>query len=150
MALFDTINDEIKKAMLAKDSVRLETLRGIKKEFLEAITSKGAQHELDEEKTNAILQKMAKQRQDSADIYKQQNREDLAEVELAQLRVIQEYLPKQLSTEELEKEIKSIIDSLGATSIKDMGKVMGVATKTLAGKAEGRRISEAVKTILNK
>ena len=149
MNLFDTISDEIKKAMLAKDKVRLEALRGVKKEFLEAKTAKGASDELSDEVATTILQKMVKQRKDSADIYTSQNREDLAADELAQLRVIQEFLPAQLSAEELESVIKSIISETGAESMKDMGKVMGAATKQLAGKAEGRAISEMVKKLLS-
>lgn len=149
MNLFDTISDEIKKAMLAKDKVRLEALRGVKKEFLEAKTAKGASDELSDEVATTILQKMVKQRKDSAEIYTTQGRADLAEDEIAQLRVIQEFLPAQLSAEELESVIKSIISETGAESMKDMGKVMGTATKQLAGKAEGRAISEMVKKLLS-
>lgn len=149
MNLFDTISDEIKKAMLAKDKVRLEALRGIKKEFLEAKTAKGASDELSDETATAILQKMVKQRKDSAEIYTTQNRADLAADEIAQLKVIQEFLPAQLSPEELESAVKSIIAETGATSMKDMGKVMGIATKQLAGKAEGRAVSEMVKKLLS-
>jgi uncharacterized protein YqeY len=148
MNLFDTISEEIKKAMLAKDKVRLEALRGIKKEFLEAKTAKGANDELSDETAIAILQKMVKQRKDSADIYTSQGRPDLAEDEIAQIKVIQDFLPSQLSAEELEAAVKKIIAEVGATSMKDMGKVMGVATKELAGKAEGRAISEMVKKLL--
>ena len=148
MNLFDTISEEIKKAMLAKDKVRLEALRGVKKEFLEAKTAKGASDELSDETATAILQKMVKQRKDSADIYSTQGRPELAEEELAQLRVIQEFLPAQLSAEELEAEIRKIIAQTGASSMKEMGKVMGVASKQLAGKAEGRAISEMVKKLL--
>lgn len=148
MNLFDTISDEIKKAMLAKDKVRLEALRGIKKEFLEARTAKGASSELSDETATAILQKMVKQRKGSAAIYSSQNREDLAADELAQMNVIQEFLPAQLSGEELEAAVKKIIADAGATSMKEMGKVMGLASKALAGKAEGRAISEAVKKLL--
>lgn len=149
MTLFDTINDDIKKAMLAKDKVRLDTLRGIKKEFIEAKTAKGAEDELSDERAITILQKMVKQRKDSAEIYTEQNRPELAETEIAQLNVIQEYLPKQLSSEDLEVEIKNIISETGSSSMKDMGKVMGVATKRLSGKAEGRAISDMVKKLLN-
>ena len=149
MNLFDTISDEIKKAMLAKDKVRLEALRGVKKEFLEAKTAKGASDELSDEVATTILQKMVKQRKDSAEIYTTQGRADLAEDEIEQLRVIQEFLPAQLSAEELESVIKSIISETGAESMKDMGKVMGAATKQLAGKAEGRAISEMVKKLLS-
>ncbi len=134
--------------MLAKDKERLEALRGIKKEFLEAKTAKGANNELSDETALVILQKMAKQRRDSADIYLSQNRPDLAEIELAQLNVIQEFLPRQMTPDELEEAVKKIIADVGATSMKDMGKVMGVATKQLAGKAEGRLISETVKKLL--
>lgn len=148
MNLLDTISDEIKKAMLAKDKVRLEALRGIKKEFLEAKTAKGAGDEFSDETATTILQKMVKQRKDSAEIYTSQSREDLASDEIAQLKVIQEYLPAQLSAEELEEAVKKIITDAGATSMKDMGKVMGVATKELAGKAEGRAVSEMVKRLL--
>lgn len=149
MNLFDTISNEIKKAMLAKDKVRLEALRGVKKEFLEAKTAKGASDELSDEVATTILQKMVKQRKDSAEIYTTQGRADLAGDELAQLKVIQEFLPAQLSAEELESAIKSIIAETGAESMKDMGKVMGTATKQLAGKAEGRAVSEMVKKLLS-
>ncbi|MDK2969209.1 MAG: uncharacterized protein PWQ65_312 [Bacteroidota bacterium] len=148
MNLFDTISEEIKKAMLAKDKVRLEALRGIKKEFLEAKTAKGANDELSDETATAILQKMVKQRKDSADIYTAQGRPDLAEDEIAQIKVIQDFLPSQLTAEELEAAVKKIVAEVGATSMKDMGKVMGMATKELAGKAEGRAISEMVKKLL--
>ncbi len=148
MNLFDTISDEIKKAMLARDKVRLEALRGVKKEFLEAKTAKGASDELSDEAATAILQKMVKQRKDSAEIYTTQGRADLAKDELAQLEVIQQFLPAQLSAEELEAVIKNIISETGAASMKDMGKVMGVATRQLAGKAERRAISETVKKLL--
>lgn len=148
MNLFDTISEEIKKAMLAKDKVRLEALRGVKKEFLEARTAKGASDEFSDETATVILQKMVKQRKDSAEIYTTQGRADLAEDELAQLSVIQEFLPRQLSAEELEAEILKMIAQTGVTSIKEMGKVMGAATRQLAGKAEGRAISEMVKKLL--
>lgn len=135
--------------MLARDKVRLEALRGVKKEFLEAKTAKGASDELSDETATTILQKMVKQRKDSAEIYTTQGRADLAADELAQLRVIQEFLPAQLSSEELESAVQSIIVETGAQSMKDMGKVMGVATRQLAGKAEGRAISEMVKKLLS-
>ena len=149
MTLYDTINDEIKRAMLAKDRIRLETLRGIKKEMLEAKTAKGAPAELTEEAIIAILQRMIKQRKDSAEIYTSSGRDELAENEVEQLNVIREFLPKQLSEEELELEIAKVITETGATSMKEMGKVMGIATKTLAGKAEGRAISALVKKLLS-
>lgn len=143
------ITEDIKKAMLAKDKVRLEALRGIKKELLEAKTAKGASGELSDETATAILQKMVKQRKDSAAIYTTQNRHDLAEAEIEQMKVIQEYLPAQLTPDELEKEVKLIIVESGATSMKEMGKVMGLASRQLAGKAEGRAISEMVKKLLS-
>jgi len=149
MALIETITDEIKKAMLAKDKVRLEALRGIKKELLEAKTAKDAAAELSEEAATAILQKMVKQRKDSAEIYTAQNRPDLAEAEIEQMNVIQEYLPAQLTPGELESAVRMIIAETDATSMKEMGKVMGLATKQLAGKAEGRAISEMVKKLLS-
>lgn len=146
--MLETITEEIKKAMLAKDKVRLEALRGIKKELLEAKTAKGASGELSDEAATAILQKMVKQRKDSAEIYTTQHRPDLAESEMEQMKVIQEYLPAQLTPDELENEVKLIIAETGATSMKEMGKVMGLASRQLAGKAEGRAISEMVKKLL--
>ena len=148
MHLFDKISDDIKKAMLARDDVRLESLRGIKKEFLEAKTAKGSDGTLPDEKAVQILSKMIKQRKESAEIYTQQNRPELAEGELAQAAVIEEYMPKQLSDEELTTALREIIARVGATSPKEMGKVMGVASKELAGKAEGRAISAKVKELL--
>lgn len=148
MSLIDTITDEIKKAMLAKDKVRLEALRAIKKELLEAKTAKGAGDELTEAVTTALLQKMVKQRRDSAEIYTAQKREDLAGPEIAQMEVIREFLPAQLSPIELEAAVKRIIEEVGASSLKEMGKVMGIASKQLAGKAEGKDISETVKRLL--
>ena len=148
MNLFDKISDDIKKAMLAKDKIRLEALRGAKKEFLEAKTAKGADGELTDENAVKIIQKMVKQRKDSAAIYSEQNRPELAEKELAEVAALEAYLPKQLSAEELEKIIREIIAQTGATSAKEMGKVMGAATKQLAGQAEGRVISETVKKLL--
>ncbi|MDD4459712.1 MAG: GatB/YqeY domain-containing protein [Proteiniphilum sp.] len=149
MALFEIISEEIKKAMLARDKVRLEALRGIKKELLEARTAKGATDELTDEAAVVILQKMVKQRKESAEIYTAQNRADLAQPEIEQMKVIQEYLPVQLSPGELESVIREIIGECGATSMKEMGKVMGIATKRLAGRAEGRAISEAVRQLLS-
>jgi len=149
MSLFDTVSNDIKAAMLAKDKIRLEALRGVKKEFLEAKTAKGAEGELSDEMAVKILQRMVKQRKDSATIYAEQNRPELAEKELAEVAALEDYLPKQMTPEELEIAIKSIISEVGATSAKDMGKVMGVATKTLAGKTEGRLISETVKRLLS-
>lgn len=148
MDLFEKVSDDIKKAMLARDKVRLEALRGIKKEFLEAKTAKGANGILSDENAIKILVKMVKQRKESAQIYLDNKRDELAENELAEAKVIEEYLPKQLSDEELTSELKKIIEETGATGPKDMGKVMGVATKQLAGKAEGKAISAKVKELL--
>lgn len=148
MDLFDKISADIKSAMLAKDKVRLETLRGIKKEFLEAKTAKGADGELSDDHAMKILVKMVKQRKESAEIYAGQARQDLADSELAEAAVIEEYLPKQLSDEELTAELKKIIAQTGATSAKEMGKVMGAATKALAGRADGKAISAKVKELL--
>ncbi len=148
MSLFDTVSNDIKAAMLAKDKIRLEALRGVKKEFLEAKTAKGSDGDLSDEMAVKILQRMVKQRKDSAAIYLEQNRPELAEKELAEVVALEDYLPKQMTPEELEREIKAIISQVGATSPKDMGKVMGVATKSLAGKTEGRLISETVKRLL--
>jgi len=148
MALFDIISKDIQAAMLAKDKIRLEALRGAKKEFLEAKTAKGADGDLSDETAVKILQKMVKQRKESALIYKGQNRPELAEKELDEVAVLENYLPKPLSPEELETAIRNIIAQVGATSIKDMGKVMGAATQALVGKTEGRLISEKVKQLL--
>lgn len=149
MNLFDQVSEDIKKAMLARDAARLEALRGIKKEFLEAKTAKGADGELPDDKAMAILAKMIKQRKDSAEIYTQQNRPELAKVELDQAQVIAEYLPATLSEEELTAKLREIIARVGATSPKEMGKVMGVASKELAGRAEGKAISAKVRELLN-
>lgn len=148
MDLFDTISADIKAAMLARDKVRLETLRGIKKEFLEAKTAKGGDGTLPDDAAIKILSKMAKQRKETAQIYDEQNRIDLRDNELAEAAVIEEYLPKQLSDEELTAALREIIAQVGATSPKEMGKVMGVASKALAGKADGRAISAKVKELL--
>lgn len=148
MGLFEKVSEDIKAAMLARDKMRLEALRGIKKEFLEAKTAKGSDGELSDETAVRILSKMVKQRRESAQIYTEQNRSDLAQEELAQAAVIEEYLPKQLSDEELAAALKEIIGRVGATSQKEMGKVMGVATKELAGKAEGKAISAKVRELL--
>ena len=148
MDLFEKISADIKSAMLAKDKVRLETLRGIKKEFLEAKTAKGSDGTLSDDVATKILVKMVKQRKESASIYASQNRADLSENELAEAAVIEEYLPKQLSEEELTAELQKIIAEVGATSAKEMGKVMGVASKALAGRAEGKAISAKVKELL--
>jgi len=146
--LFEQISEDIKQAMLAKDKVRLEALRGVKKELLEAKTAKGSDGNLTEDQGVKILQKMVKQRKDAAEIFAQQNRPELAENELAEVAVIEQYLPAQMSDEELTAAIKEIIAETGATSAKEMGKVMGVASKKLAGKVEGKLISEKVKALL--
>ena len=148
MDLFETINAAIKTAMLAKDKVRLQALRGIKKEFLEAKTAPGSDGTLSDEAAMKVLVKMAKQRRESAKIYQEQNRQDLAETELAEMAVIEEYLPKPLTENELRAELEKIIAQTGAKSPADMGKVMGVATKALAGRADGRQISAAVRDML--
>lgn len=148
MSLFDQISNDIKTAMLARDKKRLEALRGIKKEFIEAKTAKGSDGELHDDVALKILAKMAKQRRESAQIYSEQNRPDLAEPELAEAAVIESYLPQPMSDAELEEAIKAIIAEVGATSVKEMGKVMGVASKKLAGKADGKAISEKVKALL--
>ncbi|MBE6300464.1 MAG: GatB/YqeY domain-containing protein [Parabacteroides distasonis] len=149
MDLFEKVSEDIKNAMKAKDKVALETLRNVKKFFLEAKTAPGANDTLTDTDALKIMQKLVKQGKDSAMIYQQQGRQDLADAELAQVVVIEKYLPKQMSIEELEVELKVIIAQVGATSPKDMGKVMGIASKALAGKAEGRAISEAVKRLLS-
>ena len=149
MDLFERVSEDIKNAMRAKDKVALETLRNIKKVFLEAKTAPGANDTLEDGDAVKIMQKLVKQGKDSAAIYVQQGRQDLADGELAQVTVIEKYLPKQLSAEDLEKIVKEIITKVGATSMKDMGKVMGAASKELAGKAEGRAISDTVKRLLN-
>lgn len=148
--LFNQISEDIKKAMLARDKVALEALRGIKKEFLEAKTAKGGDGTLPDEQAVKILQKMVKQRKESARIFAEQKRQDLADNELAEVAVIEQYLPAQMSDTELETIIAAIIAEVGAAGPQDMGKVMGVATRQLAGKAEGRTISEKVKELLNK
>ena len=149
MDLFATVSEDIKNAMKAKDKVALETLRNVKKVFLEAKTAPGANDTLSDADALKLIQKLVKQGKDSAAIYVEQGRQDLADGELAQVAVLEKYLPKQLSAEELEAGLKKIIEQVGATSPKDMGKVMGVASKALAGRAEGRTISETVKRLLN-
>ena len=148
MDLFEQVSNDIKEAMKARDKVRLMTLRNIKKVFLEAKTAPGANDTLDNAIALKILQKLAKQGNDSAALYKSQNRADLAEAELAQVAVIESYLPKPLSLEEIETAVKDIISQTGATSIKDIGKVMGASNKQLAGRADGKTISDIVKKLL--
>ncbi len=146
--MFEEISSAITAAMKARDKVRLETLRAIKKDFLEAKTAPGANGELSDDAALKIIAKLVKQRKDTAVIYQENNRPELAANELAEAAIMEEYLPKQLSEEELTESLKAIIAQVGATSAKDMGKVMGVATKALAGKAEGRAISAKVKELL--
>ena len=148
MELFEKVSKDIVAAMKAKDKVTLEALRNIKKVFIEAKTAPGANDSLDDAVALKILQKLAKQGHDSADLYTQQNRPDLAEAEMAQVRVIESYLPKAMSNEEIEAAVKEIIAQTGPSSIKEMGKVMGVASKQLAGKADGKAISDVVKRLL--
>ncbi len=147
--LFDQINNDIKEAMKARDKVRLETLRNIKKVFLEAKTAPGANDTLEDADALKIIAKLAKQGKDAAQMFVQQNRQDLADAELAQVAVIESYLPKQMSEDEIREAVKAIIAETGATSMKEMGKVMGVASKQLAGKADGRVISGIVKELLS-
>ena len=150
MNLEQLINDDIKAAMLAKDKPTLEALRAVKAAILLAKTDKGTSGEgMEEGVEMKILQKLVKQRRDSAEIFKQQARADLAADELFQLSVIEKYLPAQMSEEEITKVISAVITQSGATSIKDMGKVMGMASKQLAGKADNKIISELVKKLLN-
>ncbi len=149
MDYFELINEDIKKAMLAREKTKLEALRSIKKEFLEAKTAKGSDGNLSEEQAIRIMQKLVKQRKESAAIYQENQREELANNELAEAEVIEVYLPKALSIAELEPIIKEIITRVGASNMKDMGKVMGVASKELAGKADGRQINEIVRKMLS-
>jgi len=146
--LFEQINEDIKKAMLAKEKEKLEALRAIKSAFLLAKTE-NVQQDLTDEKEIAIIQKLYKQRMDSAEIYKSNNRQDLAEKELTEAAVIEQYLPKMLTESELEAELKKIVEELGVKSAAEMGKVMGVATKRLAGKANNKDIADKVKQLLS-
>lgn len=148
MDIFEKVSKDIIAAMKAKDKMRLEALRNVKKFFIEAKTAPGANDTLDDATALKILSKLAKQGRDTAALYREQNRVDLAEEEEAQAAVIEEYLPKALSPEELEAEIKAVIAEVGATSMKDMGKVMGIVSKKLAGRADGKAISTIVKQLL--
>ena len=149
MSLQTKVMEALKEAMKAKDTVALESLRAIKSAILFAKTEAGAAEELSEADELKLLQKLVKQRKDSAALYAQQGRNDLAEPELAQMAVIEKFLPAQLSEAEVETALRGIINQVGATTPKDMGKVMGVATKQLAGKADGKLISEIVKRLLS-
>ncbi|MFW5755894.1 MAG: GatB/YqeY domain-containing protein [Tangfeifania sp.] len=148
MALFDQINNDMKAAMKARDKAKPEALRNIKKVMLEVRAAKGAGSELTEEESLKIISKLAKQGADSAAIYKEQGREDLAEQEMVQVKVFESYLPAKMSDEELTAAVKEIIEETGASSMKDMGKVMGIASKELAGKADGKDIAARVKSLL--
>lgn len=148
MTLFDTISDAIKEAMKAQDKIALATLRNIKKVLLEAKTAPGANDTVSDEDAIKIIQKLVKQGRESAELYQSQNRTDLAAEELAQVAIMEKYLPAQMSEEEISAAIKDIITELGVSTPKEMGKVMGVATKRLAGKADGRAISTIVKNLL--
>lgn len=147
--LFDQISEDIQKAMLAHDHVRTETLRGVKKEFLEAKTAKGAEGELTDSHAIEILQKMKKLRLDAAKIYHDNGRPELAEGEEAEAKILEEYLPKQMEEGELTEYIRALIEKLGVTDMKGMGRIMGTATKELAGKAQGGDISRIVKQLLS-
>lgn len=147
--LFEQVSADIVTAMKARDKVALQALRNVKKYFIEAKTAPGANDELSDEAAIKIIQKLVKQGKDSATIYQEQGRADLADEELGQVAVIERYLPKALTEEELTTALQTIIAEVGAAGPKDMGKVMGVATKLLAGKAEGRAISAKVKELLN-
>jgi uncharacterized protein len=148
MSLFDQINNDIKEAMKAQDKVKLEALRAIKKVMLEVRSSKGADSVLTDTESIQIITKLAKQGRDSAAIYTQQGRSDLADPELAQVAIFDIYLPAMLTDEELTEAVKAIIAQVGAQSVKEMGKVMGLASKDLAGKADGKAISDKVRSLL--
>lgn len=148
MALFETISEDIKAAMKARDKVRLDTLRNIKKVFLEAKTAPGANDTLEDADAMKILQKLAKQGHETADTFIAAGRQDLADVELDQAKVIEEYLPKPLTEAEIEEVVKAVIAETGASTMKDMGRVMGTASKKMAGKADGKTISAIVKKLL--
>ena len=150
MSLEETINAEIKTAMLAKNEAALRGLRAIKAEIIKAKTEPGANGQITEDTEVKMLQKMVKQRKDALEIYQQQSRADLAQKEEEEIAIIEKFLPKQLSEAELKEALASIIAQVGASSAADMGKVMGTATKQLAGKADGKAISAAVKDLLNK
>ena len=149
MTLFDQISEDIKAAMKARDRVRLDTLRNIKKVFLEAKTAPGANDTLEDADALKIIQKLAKQGRESAATFAEKGRQDLADSELAQVAVIESYLPQQLGEAEIEAQVREIIAATGASSMKDMGKVMGMASKQMAGKADGRAISAVVRRLLS-
>ncbi len=148
MSLFDQVSKDLIEAMKAKDKVRLQALRNVKKVFIEAKTAPGANDELSDNAALKMIQKLVKQGKDSAQLFTEQNRPDLAEEELEQVKAIEPYLPKQMDASELETALRAIIAETGANSAKDMGKVMGAASKQLAGKADGKAISTMVKQLL--
>jgi uncharacterized protein YqeY len=148
MSLEEKINNDLKDAMRSKNEAALRALRAVKSAILIAKTDKGAGSQMSQDDELKILQKLAKQRRESADIYQQQNREDLAKAEQEELEIIEKYLPAQMSEDELRVEIKKIIDETGASSPAEMGKVMGVASKKLAGKADNKKISEITREML--
>ncbi|WP_423126466.1 GatB/YqeY domain-containing protein [Gaoshiqia sp. Z1-71] len=148
MSLFEQINEDLKAAMKAREKEKLEALRNIKKVLLEAKSAKGAAAELDDQEVIKAIQKLAKQGQDSANLYKEQGRDDLYAEEMLQVEVFGNYLPRKLSDEELRAAVKNIIQKTGAAGMKDMGKVMGLASKELAGKADGKDIADQVKSLL--
>ena len=148
MALFEQINEDIKSAMKARDKVRLETLRNIKKVFLEAITAPGSNGELKDDAALKIIQKLAKQGRETAKTYEDNHRPELAEAELAQVKVLESYLPQQLSEAEIKDKVQAVITEIGATDIKQMGRVMGLVTKQLAGQADGKVVATIVRQLL--
>ena len=149
MSLFDQISGDILEAMKAREKEKLEALRGIKKVMIEAKSAAGATGELTDQESLKIIQKLAKQGTDSAAIYKEQGRNDLYEAEMFQVRIFESYLPAKMSDAELAEAVQLIISEVGATGMKDMGKVMGIASKKLAGLAEGKEISDKVKALLS-
>lgn len=146
--IFEEVSEGIKEAMLARDKVRLEALRGIKKELLEAKTAKGSNGEVTDEQALSIIAKLLKQRKESADIYAKNGREELAEAELQEAKVLESFLPKQLTKEELIPIVKGKIDEMGLTSSSDAGKLTGILMKTLKGKVDGKLLNEVIRALL--
>lgn len=149
MGLVDQVSEGIKQAMLSRDKIRLEALRGVKKEFLEAMTAKGASHELSDDQALKIIAKLVKQREESASLYRDADRLDLAEKEEAEAEVYRIFLPVQLSESEIEEKVREIIARLGVSDIKGMGQVMGIATKEFGASADGKTVSQVVKRLLS-
>lgn len=149
MSLEEKINQDIKKAMIAREREKLEALRAVKAALLMAKTEKGAAAEISEDAENKILQRLVKQRKESATIFEERNRKELAEKEWFEAKVIEVYLPEQMSDEAITDSVQRIIDDLGAKSMADMGKVMGIASKELAGKADGKAVADKVKALLS-